>query len=156
MRLFQIIVKAFAKPKMIAKVLQRGYVGGTLRGAEDIIQAAQNSVATVSPAKEAIWKGKITTLLHLFGRLKETTRLLTALCESIMLEDLLIVTSIKGVNSKTGVPFLAEIGVIDKYASYKKLIAYACLDPSTRQSGKWIGKSKISKRAIDICEELST
>ena len=136
-----------AKPKVIAKVLQRCYVGGTLTySADDIIQAAQNSVATVSPAKEAILQGKIATLLHLLGRLKETTRLLTDLCESIMLEDLQIVTSIKGVNLKTGAPFLAEIGAVDKYASYKKLIAYAGLDPATRQSGKWVGKSKISKR----------
>lgn len=135
------------KPKAVAKALQRFYVGGKLTyGAEDIIRTAQNSVAIVSPSKEAILRGKIATLLHLLERLKETTRLLTDLCESIMVEDLKILKSIKGINSKTAGPFLAEIGAIKKYNSYKKLIAYAGLDPSTHQSGKWIGKSKLSKR----------
>jgi transposase len=136
-----------AKPQVVTKALQRFYVGGTLTySADDIIGAAQNSVAVVSPAKEAILQGKISTLLHLLDRLKKTTRLLTDLCESIMLEDLQILISIKGVNSKTAGPFLAEIGAIGKYESYKKLIAYAGLDPSLHQSGKWVGKSKISKR----------
>jgi transposase len=64
----------------------------------------------------------------------------------MMLEDLQILTSIKGINAKTAGPVLAEIGSIGKYASYKKLIAYAGLDPSIHQSGKFVGKSKLSKR----------
>ncbi len=141
----RLIIKA--KPKVVAKALQRCYVGGTLTySSDDIIRAAKNSIAVVSPAKEAILQGKIATLLHLLERLKDTTRLLTDLCESMMLEDLQILTSIKGVNAKTAGPFLAEIGAIGKYASYKKLIAYAGLDPSLHQSGKFVGKSKISKR----------
>lgn len=90
------------KPRAVSKVLQRFYVGGTLTyNADDIIRAAQNSVAIVSPSKEAILRGKISTLLHLIERLKETTRLLTDLCESMMIEDLKILKSIKGINSKT-------------------------------------------------------
>jgi len=140
------LVKA-AKPRAIEKALNRKGVGTRLTyTAEDILDAARSSVATVSPAKEIILRGKIATLEHLRERLDEVTKLLTDLCKSLMMEDFLIVTSIKGVNKKTAAPFLAEIGNIRRFDSYKKLVAYAGLDPSVHQSGKFIGMSKLSKR----------
>jgi transposase len=108
--------------------------------------AAQSSVATASPAKEIILKGKIATLLHLQERLEEMTKLLTDLCKATRVEDLQILRSIKGVGPKTGVPFLAEMGSVENFSSPKKLIAFAGMDPSVCQSGKYIGKSKLSKR----------
>jgi len=114
--------------------------------AEDIMRAAQSSVATVSPAKEIILRGKIGTLLHLQERLAEVTKLLTDLCKSTKLEDLEILRSIKGVGPNTAAPFLAEMGEVKNYTSHKKIIAYARLDPSVHQSGKFIGMSKLSKR----------
>ncbi len=136
-----------AKLKVIAKALKGPYVGDKLTfSAEDILRAAQSSVAVVSPAKEIILRGKITTLLHLQERLEEVTKLLTDLCKATRLEDLKILESIKGVGPKTAVPFLAEIGEVKNFASHKKLIAFAGLDPSVHQSGKFIGASKLSKR----------
>jgi len=136
-----------AKPKAIAKILKQPYVGNKLSfSAEDILRAAKSSVATVSPAKEIILRGKIATLLHLQGRLDEVTKLLTDLCKSTKVDDLEILRSIKGVGPKTAAPFLAEMGQVKNYSSYKKLIAYAGMDPSVHQSGKFIGMSKLSKR----------
>ncbi len=67
-----------AKPKAIAKVLKQPSVGNKLAlTAEDIMKAAQSSIAVVSPAKEIIVQGKISTLLHLQERLEELTQLLT-------------------------------------------------------------------------------
>ena len=100
----------------------------------------------MSPAKEIILRGKIGTLLHLQERLAEVTKLLTNLCRSTKVEDLEILRSIKGVGPNTAAPFLAEIGEMKNYTSYKKIIAYAGLDPSVHQSGKFIGMSKLSKR----------
>ena len=57
-----------------------------------------------------------------------------------------ILESIKGVGPKTAVPFLAEMGEVKNFTSYKKLIAFAGLDPSVHQSGKFMGASKLSKR----------
>jgi hypothetical protein len=52
-----------AKPKAIQKILQRKGVGTRLTyTAEDLIQAAKQSVATISPAKELILQGKVRTL----------------------------------------------------------------------------------------------
>ena len=140
------LVKA-AKPKVLAQALRQPYVGNKLTfSAEDILRAAQSSIATSSPAKEIILKGKIATLLHLQERMEEMTKLLTDLCKATRVEDLQILRSIKGVGPKTGVPFLAEMGPVENFSSPKKLIVFAGMDPSVCQSGQYIGKSKLSKR----------
>jgi transposase len=140
------MVKA-AKPKDVLKSLERKGVGTRLTfSAEDIIRSAKKSVGIVSPAKEIILQGKVSTLVHLQDRAEQMTKLMTELCKASMLQDLEIVTSIKGIKTKTAVPFLAEVGDIKNYSCYKKLIAFAGLDPSVRQSGKFVGQSKISKR----------
>ena len=136
-----------AKPKALAKVLK--HPGGGHKpsfSAEDILQAAQNSIATTSPAKEIILQGKIATLLHLQERLEEMTRLLTELGRKTRLEDFKILRSIKGVGPNTAASFLAEVGTVEDFPSFKKLIALAGLDPSLHQSGKFVGQSKLSKR----------
>ena len=136
-----------AKLKAIAKVLQpsdkrmaRPFT------AEEILAAAKKSVATMNPAKEIILKGKISTLQHLERRLDEISEILTNMCKAMMIEDLKILISIKGINMKTAVPFLAELGGIERFSSYKKLIAFIGIDPSIYQSGKYKGTGKISKR----------
>jgi len=47
---------------------------------------------------------------------------------------------------KNSRPLLAELGDLSNYQSYKKVIAFAGVDPSIHQSGKFQGNSKISKR----------
>jgi transposase len=136
-----------AKPKVIEKALNRKGVSTRLTfSANDIITAAKKSIATVSPAKELILRGKVSTFQHLVKRRDELTKALTQYCRQTMIEDLKIVTSVTGINKGTATTFLAEIGNIDKYMSYKKLIAYAGIDPSVYQSGKYEGTGKISKR----------
>ena len=136
-----------AKPKVIQKILQRKGVGTRLTyTAEDLIQAAKQSVATISPAKEFIPQGKVRTHQHLQERYEELTKILTEYCKSSMLEDFEIITSISGINKRTASTFLAEIGCIGNYASYKNLIAFAGIDPTVYQSGKFEGSSRISKR----------
>ncbi|HXX81391.1 MAG TPA: hypothetical protein VEI46_07570, partial [Thermodesulfovibrionales bacterium] len=67
-----------AKPKAIQKILQRKGVGTRLTYmAEDLIQAAKQSVATISPAKELILQGKVRTLLHIREHYEELTKILT-------------------------------------------------------------------------------
>jgi hypothetical protein len=64
--------------------------------ADDIINLAKNSVGLVSPAKEVILRGKISTLLHLEERQTELKNMLTNCCNSLLVEDLKIVTSVDG------------------------------------------------------------
>ena len=139
-------VKA-ARLKSLSKVLK--HPGGGHKpsfSAEDILQAARRSIATSSPAKEIILQGKIATLRHLQERQEEMTRMLTDLCLASRLEDFKILQSIRGVGPNTAASFLAEMGTVENFPSYKKLIAFAGLDPSLHQSGKFVGKSKLSKR----------
>jgi transposase len=136
-----------AKLKGVSKLLKGPYVGKKLTfTAEDILRAANTSIATVSPGKEIILQGKIATLVHLQGRLEEITKLLTDLCKATRVDDFEILRSIKGVGPKTAVPFLAEMGSVENFLSHKKLIAFAGMDPSVSQSGQFIGMSRLSKR----------
>ena len=52
----------------------------------------------------------------------------------------------EGISNGTGTTFLAELGKIENFATHKQLIAYAGIDPTVYQSGRYEGKSKISKR----------
>ena len=113
---------------------------------EEIKEAALNSVASISPAKEMMLPGKIETLLYLEQRRDELTALMIRLCKATLEEDLKIITSIDGISTKTAAPFLAELGDPSNYQSYKKVIAFAGADPSIHQSGKFQGRSKLSKR----------
>lgn len=72
--------------------------------------------------------------------------MLTDYCNSLMVEDLEIITSVEGISNGTGTTFLAEMGKIGSYETHRYLIAYACIDPTVYQSGKYQGTSKISKR----------
>jgi transposase len=136
-----------AKLKAIEKILSRKGVGSRLSyTAADIIQAARSSVATFSPAKKIILRGKIATLRHLYERRDELTEALTKYCKATMIEDLEIITSIRGIDNNTATSFLAEIGTISHYPTSKNLIAFAGIDPTVYQSGKYEGSSRISKR----------
>jgi len=140
------IVKASSVSKMRKNLRQTPCSEKILFTAEQIMEAAKTSVATVSPAKEVILLGKIETLEHLEKRCHDIDRVLTRSCECMVIEDMKILKSIKGISNKTATTFLAELGPISNYASYKKLIAYAGIDPSVYQSGEYDGSGKISKR----------
>ena len=113
---------------------------------DDIIKAAQVSVATPGAAKELILPQKISTLLYLAEKRKKITKVLVKTCKTMMVQDLEIITSIDGISNQSGSLFLAEVGDYRAFKSYKNLIAFAGIDPSTHQSGKFVGKSRISKR----------
>ena len=136
-----------AKPNSVAKTLNEKPCSCRIRFTPaELINVARKSVATVSLGKEIILSGKIETLVHLQKRRDELSKALTKYCESSIIEDLKIVTSINGIGNNTATSFLAEIGRIYNYASHKNLIAFAGIDPTVYQSGKYEGASKISKR----------
>jgi transposase len=138
---------SIAKPRVIEKTLKEKPCSCRLRfTSKELIEAARTSIATVSPAKEIILSGKIETLVHLQKRRDELTKALIKYCESMIVEDLRIVTSIDGINNTMATTLLAEIGQISNYLSHKHLIAFAGIDPTVYQSGKYEGASRISKR----------
>ena len=58
-----------------------------------------------------------------------------------------VITTITGIGAVTGSLIVGEIGDINRFDSAPKLVAYAGLDASVKQSGNFIGtQNKISKR----------
>lgn len=135
------------KAKVVAEALERCGRGRRVSiSSDEIIRAAKSSIASNSLAKELILPQKISTLLHLMEQLDKLSGILSDLCESIAIQEMEIITSIDGIGDSTGAAFLAEIGDINNFSSHKSLIAYAGIDPTVFQSGKFEGTSRISKR----------
>ncbi len=114
---------------------------------ETLLDSASSSVGVSSPAKELILRQEASLLLHVEEQIKETTKLLVKSCNDRMRKDAEILMSVKGIGEMSAINFLVEIGGdVRLFENDKKLIAAAGLDPSTYQSGKYEGASKISKR----------
>ena len=112
-----------------------------------LMTATASSVGLVSPAKELTLKKEASLLIHVQEQMKETTEIIMNLLNQRMKHDMEILCSIKGIGENTALNFLIEMGgEIEMYENDKKLIAASGLDPSTYKSGKYEGKSRISKR----------
>jgi transposase len=137
-----------AKPKEISKALihAEGKRKRVFMSSEEIIQLAKVSVASESVAKELILLEKIETVLYLEEKQARITEALVEACRSMRVDELDIITSVDGISAITGSTFLAELGDIETFRSYKHVIAFAGLDPSIHQSGQYEGISRLSKR----------
>ena len=137
-----------AKPKEISKALihAEGKRKRVFISAEEIIRLAKASVASESVVKEWILSEKIETLLYLEEKKARITGALVETCRSMRVDELDIITSVDGISKITGSTFLAELGEIQTFRSYKHVIAFAGLDPSIHQSGQYEGISRLSKR----------
>jgi len=115
--------------------------------AQKIKSVARESIASYWPVKEMILVQKIRELFFLEEQLEFFTNLLRQFCkEASLCQDIEILKSIKGVGEITAMHFMAEVGDIERFSSPKKLIAYCGIDPTVYESGRFKGKSKISKR----------
>lgn len=114
---------------------------------KEIIELARASVASYHPGKELILSQKASLLVFLMEKMEEIDEMLKNMIEKSEFKgDVDILTSIKGVGETTAMYLLCEIGDIKRFQSVRKLIAYAGLDPTVYQSGRFEGKSKLSKR----------
>ena len=122
---------------------------GRKRGAfaEALLKAVRSSIGTPSPMKDVILKQKVSLHLHLDEALQEITEMLLQSSRGMMGDDRDILNSIKGIGEKTAASFLIEMGGdIQQFDQPGKIIAMAGIDPAVRQSGKYEGSSRITKR----------
>ncbi len=122
---------------------------GRKRGAfaEALLKAARSSIGTPSPMKDVILKQKVSLHLHLDEALQEITEMLLQTSRGMMGDDMDLLNSIKGIGDKTAAGFLIEMGGdIRQFDDPNKIIAMAGIDPAVRQSGKYEGSSRITKR----------
>ena len=140
-------LKEASHPAVAGIVISRSRGRKSQASVHVLMAAAVSSVGVASAAKELVLKQEASLLLHVEEQMKETTELLMSLCNERIREDTEILCSMRGIGENTATNFLVEMGGdIGIYANDKKLIAAAGLDPSTYQSGKYEGESKISKR----------
>ena len=112
-----------------------------------LIDAATSSVGVTSPAKELTLRQEASLLMHVEEQMEETAKVFMNTLNERMKRDMEILCSMKGIGENTATNFLIEMGgAVEIYENDKKLIAASGLDPSTYQSGKYEGKSRISKR----------
>ena len=130
-----------------ALVVPRSWGRKSRAWVDTLMNTAATSIGVSSPAKELILKQDASLLLYVEEQIKETRKVLTSLCTDRMRKDVDILASTKGIGKTTALNFLIEMGGdITLYENDKKLIAASGLDPSTYQSGKYEGSSRISKR----------
>lgn len=112
-----------------------------------LMDTAATSVGVASPAKDMILKQEASLLLALEEQALEIMKLIRSLAGDTMQRDAKLLTSLRGIGDKTAFNFLVEMGGdIKAFEDDRKLIAAAGLDPTTYESGKYKGQSKISKR----------
>jgi transposase len=112
-----------------------------------LMDAATTSVGVASPSKDLILTQEASLLLHVQEQAEEIMKVIVRLSDEQMKRDAEILTSMNGIGDKTALNFLIELGGdVRAFENDKKLIAAAGLDPTTHESGKYKGQSKISKR----------
>lgn len=114
--------------------------------AQQIKEMANHSIAAHWPHREVVLTHKVRELLFYQGLLEEIDSLFRQACEEIGRQEIEILTSMDGVGENTAMQFIAEVGDINRFENAKKLIAYSGLDPSVKESGRYKGKSRITKR----------
>ncbi len=114
--------------------------------AHDLYQLAHQSLASTRAvkARQLVVQTLAKHLLDLHERIAELEKALNELLK--MDEDAQRLQQIPGIGPVISATILAEVGDIQRFASVDQVIAYAGLDPQTRQSGKYEGQRKISKR----------
>ncbi len=111
-----------------------------------IYQMAKNSIAYHYPHYEKILKMKIDYLTFLKNQKSQLNQIIEQLADKIYKREIEILTSIPGIAKNSAIYFISEIMDIKRFQNYKKLIGYCGLDPVIKQSGKYKGQWKISKR----------
>lgn len=125
---------AACRPSSLAKILKqasRGRFG--IEKAEEIIGLAKKSVGVYSRADEL-------SLSMTLEEIEFYTRQVSRLEDEIHLifeEHPSPILSIPGIGEVIGAMILSEIGNIERFSNPNKLLAYAGLEPSVYQSGKF-------------------
>ncbi|MDR7080572.1 transposase [Neobacillus niacini] len=87
----------------------------------------------------------ITMILQYKEHLSKLESEIDALAKEI--EEYNIIKSIPGIGEKIAATIISEIGEIDRFSNPKKLVAFAGIDPSVFESGKFTAtKNRITKR----------
>lgn len=150
------LMKVHSAPNEIA-ALHLTYLGNLLHKASHGRFGKEEAIALKSLAKSSVGTGNTAVSIQITQSIaqielleKHITELDNAV-ESIMLEMNSIILTIPGIGFRNGAMILGEIGDISRFSNPSKLLAYAGLDPTVNQSGKFNAKStRMSKRGSKL------
>lgn len=128
----------------LTKLIKKASRGAfSAQKAIDLKQLAINSIAIENSAVEL----QIQILIKQIQSLQEEINLLDQKINNILEGTNSVITSIPGIGNWLGAIIISEIADISKFSNSKKLLAFAGLDPSVKQSGEFnSSNNKISKR----------
>ena len=159
-----------AEPEQIAQIISKSSRRGVHTAyvtskAERLLQTA--SAAKQINLKRDAYSNLIVIVAEMLEGLQKHIKSLHKLILDLAKEDgsleleISLLQSIPGIGRYSATLLRAEIGDFSLFRKPKQLVAFFGMDPSTRQSGKFIGtKTKISKRGspyaraiLDICAQ---
>ena len=126
----QVAVAHLARLKALLETASKGRYKRDI--AQEIREAARNSIASRMPAKSLELQHTIRLIRELDAEIHE----IEAEIEAMMDEIQSPITTIPGIGCRMGAMILAEAGDFSRFDSPDKLLAYAGMSPSTYQSGQ--------------------
>jgi len=120
--------------------------GRKVKGIEKIFDLAQSSIAGNFPMTEELLRFKIKRLFYFEEERRKIRELIESVAERAFQREITILKSIPGIGKSSAITFMTEIGSIERFSSKTKLIGFCGLDPVIKQSGKYKGQFRISKK----------
>ena len=115
--------------------------------AAQLKEMAKTSIGITTETTQFIITELIDEILEKMSRIKKVEAELEKQTAGKYDDEIEIITSIEGIGNSTALSFLIETKDLSLFSDWKKLSAYAGIDPSISQSGSSVNKKgKISKR----------
>jgi len=150
------LLKEYSNPNDIA-ALHLTYLGNLLKKASHSHFGKEEAIALKSLAKSSIGTGNTSVSIQITQSISQIELLEKQIVEldenikSLMLEMDSVILTIPGIGFLNGAMILGEIGDISRFSNPSKLLAYAGLDPTVNQSGKFNAKrTRMSKRGSKL------
>lgn len=150
------LLKKHSAPDEIA-ALHLTYLSNLLHKASHGHFGREKAIALKSLAKSSVGTGNTTFSIQIaqiiaqIELLEKQIEELDKAITSTMLDMNSVILTVPGIGVINGAMILGEIGDISRFSSPAKLLAYAGLDPTVNQSGKFRAKStKMSKRGSKL------
>ena len=142
------IIRNLKEKKIVSYLSQDSTRGAKPKvNAKEILSMAKNSIGINNPSLEKILISKIKQLEFLQLQLDEYNEIIEQFVDEHYNDDIELLTSIGGVGKSSAATFLAELGNINNFTTYKQLTAFIGTDPTIYQSGTSVNvKGSISKR----------
>jgi hypothetical protein len=114
--------------------------------AKDVVATARSSIGILNEGMEIALVYYIEKLEFLLAQAKKIAASFVREVERFFSREVEIVSSVPGISITLACRFVAEVGNIERFDNWKKVVKYAGTDPVVKESGKWRVECGISKQ----------